>query len=74
MATWNNWTYPTTSIITGTTKINEADNKLQAGQNDIQYWMNGTGDYSGAGFKKWVDDYIVEMVASYSDDTVAVEW
>lgn len=74
MATWFPWTYPSAQLITGTTKINEADNKLQAGQADIEDWVNGTDSYVGAGLTDFVQDYLDDYFTSYSDNTVAVEW
>lgn len=48
-----NWVYPVAQEITGTTKIKEADNKIQAAMDDLNDWANNTGAYSpnlGASF------------------------
>lgn len=48
-----NWVYPVAQEITGTTKIKEADNKIQAAMDDLNDWANNTGTYSpnlGASF------------------------
>lgn len=48
-----NWVYPVAQEITGTTKIKEADNKIQAAMDDLSDWANNTGAYSpnlGASF------------------------
>ena len=74
MATWNAWTYPTDSLIYGTTKIKDADNKLQAGQADIEIWTNSTGVYVGGGLKTYVDAYLTENISTITEDTVVVEW
>jgi len=74
MATWNSWIYPTASLITGTTKIQEADNKLQAGQADIETWTNGTGAYTGVGLNDYTNAFLLETFTSFTEDTVVVEW
>lgn len=74
MATWSDWVYPEQYKIIGTTKIKDADNYIQAGQNDIQYWVNGTGDYTDTGLKVYVNDSLTELFSSFVEDTVIVEW
>jgi len=44
------WEYPIDQKITGSTKISEADNKIQAGLDDLTKWLNGTDNYAGTGF------------------------
>ena len=41
------WIYPVENSITGATKINQADNKIQASMDDLEDWINGTGVYAG---------------------------
>lgn len=48
-----NWVYPVAQELTGTTKIKEADNKIQIAMDDLNDWANNTGAYSpnlGASF------------------------
>ena len=74
MATYQNWTYPTAYTITGTTKIQEADNFLQAGVNDMEDWVNNSGTWTGSSLKTYIDASLTEWYASFTENTVAVEW
>ena len=68
------WTYPTTEIIDGNTKIREADNKIQNAMNDLQDWLNGAGTHTGVGFKDDADAYMDTLFSTLTEDTVVVEW
>lgn len=68
------WTYPTDSIISGATKIKDADNKLQAAMTDFNNWVNGTGTHVGVGFKDDAYTYIDGLFQTFSENTVDVEW
>ena len=74
MATYNDWTYPPAYNITGNTKINQADNNLQAGIDDMEAWTNGTGTYVGVGLSDYIDADLAERFSTFTEDTVAVEW
>lgn len=68
----NNWVYPEDNKITGSTKISDADNKIQAGLNDLVDWANGTGNYVGTGFKV---DFDAQMSQQQSDfDSSLATW
>lgn len=68
------WVYPVANAITGTTKIKEADNKIQAGLDDLQAWINNEAPYVGSGLQTDVTDTITVLFASFVDNTVATEW
>lgn len=74
MATYNTWTYPSAYAITGTTRIKDADNNIQAGLDDLENWANDTGTYSGAGFKTYADAAMAEWWASFTESTTITEW
>lgn len=74
MATYQTWTYPTAYAITGTTKIKDADNNIQAGLNDLENWANDAGTYTGSSLKTYVDAAIAEWYTSWTEDTGIVEW
>ena len=85
MATYNIWTYPVAQAITGTTKIAEADNKIQAGIDTLEAWVNGTGDYVGTGLEDYITEFSTELqtgvdadlatwLTTFSEDQIDVEW
>ena len=61
----NNWVYPEDNRIQGSTKISDADNKIQAGLDDLVDWANGTGDYVGTGFKVDFDAQMSQQQADW---------
>ena len=72
------WVYPSDKRIIGTTKIKDADDFIQSALDDFNDWINGDGVYTTNSFdndiKTYITDYIDGYFASYSDNTVAVEW
>lgn len=64
------WVIPPAEVITGQTKIKDADNKFMNMVTDLSEWANSTGSWVGQGLRTEMED----RVDTYLSDTSIVEW
>lgn len=72
-----NWSIPTENQITNTTKIKDADNKLQSNLDDLANWVNSTSGYTDTGLKQEVNTFLADAQSSLEaivEDTIDTEW
>ena len=72
-----NWVYPVAQEITGTTKIKEADNKIQIAMNDLNDWANNTGAYSpnlGASFNYTTVSAMTDVLLTSISSEDGLRW
>lgn len=79
------WTYPAVDTLSDAVKVRDADNKIQHAMNDLQSWVNATGDYTENGFgvvelasfNNDVSQLLSEYEAAFEaliEDTLVSEW
>jgi hypothetical protein len=62
-----NWEIDESTLITNTTKIKDADNKLQANMDDLVKWVNSTDEYSTTGLKVDVETFLSDNATFFTD-------
>lgn len=82
------WSLNPANDILNTTKIKDADNKLQATMIDLEAYVASTGAYTTTGISQAITEFLVDNQATFDalqvtwqsqlqsivDDTVVVEW
>jgi hypothetical protein len=63
------WVISQANEITNTTKIKDADNKLQASMTDLSYWINSTNGYETNGVKQEVNALVLDIESNILSQT-----
>lgn len=68
------WVYPLSSVLSDSTRVKLADNKIQAAMDDLVKYVNGTDEYEGAGLAQEGIDYLYAEISQIVEDTLVIEW
>lgn len=63
-----NWEVKTENLLTNTTKLKDADNKIQASIDSLAEWVNSTGEYTTNGLKTEVQQFLSDNANFFSDN------
>ena len=62
------WSVKSENLISNTTKIKDADNKIQATIDDLNHWVNGTNGYEATGLKTDIEQYKADNDSFFADN------